>query len=158
MYILRKSFLNCITKENLINSTRRGNNLSKTYIINTNRSNQPIDEKDMLNNKKCATYNGYWKFYIDEISANDMIFLYSSGIGIIARGIASGISEVKAYNGREDEEHYMELDRFQILKTPLPAATIKQIIEYDIKLTDTVTTLADKFGLEVWRYITKNCI
>ena len=58
----------------------------------------------------------------------------------------------------QNEEHYMELDRFQVLKAPLTAATMKKIIGYDIKLTDTVASLADKFGLEIWRYITKNCI
>jgi hypothetical protein len=132
--------------------------MSKTYLINTNKSNNPNDEIDMVNNKKCAAYNGYWKYYIDEIEPNDMVFLYSSGTGIIARGVASGIAEVKDYNGVTDEEHYMELDRFQILKTSLTAATMKKVIGYDIKLTDTVASLADKFGLEIWRYITKNCI
>ena len=69
--------------------------MSKTYLINTNKSNNPNDEIDMLNNKKCAAYNGYWKYYIDEIDHNDMVFLYSSGKGIIARGVGSGITEIK---------------------------------------------------------------
>ncbi|AKL96151.1 hypothetical protein CACET_c27060 [Clostridium aceticum] len=132
--------------------------MPKTYIINTNKSNCPTDESDMLHNKKCAAYFSPWKYYIDEIEANDIIFLYSSGRGIIARGIATGIPETKDYRGEIDEEHYMELDRFQILSTPLEASEITKIVQHRLQYNQTVISLAHKFGIQVWQFITKNCI
>lgn len=132
--------------------------MSKAYILNTNKSNNPIDEGNMINKKKYATYYEPWKYYIDEIEANDLIFLYSNEKGIIARGMATGIPEIADYNGDADEEHYMELNRFQLLKTPLPASKITELVGHNIKYNQTVISLAYKFGLEVWQYITKQCI
>lgn len=132
--------------------------MSKVYIINTNKTNSDIDEEDMLRNHKCSAYYEPWKYYIDEIEANDMIFLYSNKRGIIARGIATGIPEIKDYNGNEDEEHYMELDRFQKLEQSLPPSKITKLIGHDIKYNQTVISLSHECGLKVWQYITKNCI
>ena len=132
--------------------------MPKAYIINTNKSNHPEDEMDMTSNKKCAAYYSPWKYYIDEIEANDIVFLYSSGTGIIARGIATGIPEMRDYQGETNEEHYMELDKFQILETQLPASKITELVGHDIRYNQTVISLAYKFGLEVWQYITRNCL
>lgn len=132
--------------------------MPKAYIINTNKSNNTNDEGDMITKEKCAAYYGPWKYYIDEIEANDLIFLYSNGNGIIARGIATGIPEIDDCNGDIDEEHYMELNRFQILEKPLSASKITELVGHDIKYNQTVISLAHRFGLTVWQHITKNCI
>ncbi|URZ16623.1 hypothetical protein [Clostridium felsineum] len=132
--------------------------MPKVYIINTNKSNNRNDEDNMIEKKKCSAYYAPWKYYIDEIETNDLVFLYSNGKGIIARGIATGIPEIDDYNESINEEHYMELDRFQILEQPLPAAQITKLVGHDIKYNQTVISLAYKFGLQVWQYITKNCI
>lgn len=130
----------------------------KVYIINTNKSNCFSDETNMINEEKCAAYYSPWKYYIDEIEANDIVFLYSNGLGIIARGIATGIPEIKDYKDGVNEEHYMNLDRFQRLSTPLPASKITELVGHDIKYNQTVISLAYKFGLNVWQYITQNCM
>ncbi|MFY4775175.1 hypothetical protein [Metabacillus sp. RGM 3146] len=69
----------------------------KAHIINTNQSSNL--QIDMLKNQKCAAYYGNWKKLISTIKANDMVFLYSNGKGIIARGVATGIVETADYQG-----------------------------------------------------------
>lgn len=128
--------------------------MSKIYIINTNQTNDANCEQDMLLNEKCAAYYSPWKYYIDEIEANDIVFLYSNGKGIIARGIATGITEVLDYEGESDEEHFMNLNRFQVLNKPFPPSKITNILE--VKFNQTVITLPYRFGIELWQDITKN--
>lgn len=138
--------------------------MPKVYVVNTNKNNNPADEADMLQNQKCAAYYTPWKYYIDTIEANDLVFLYSSDVGIIARGIATGVVEVKDYHDETDEEHYMHLSRFEKLETPLRAAEITEIIrniagqDYKIIWNQTMILIAHTFGIKVWQHITKNCL
>ena len=132
--------------------------MPKCYIINTNKKYDSNIEIEMLNEKKCAAYYSPWKEDIDKIEANDLIFLYSNKVGIIARGTASGISEVKDYHGDIDEEHYMQLDRFQKLKIHLTSSSINKIVNKSIILGQTQKLLNYEDGLKIWRYITKNCL
>lgn len=132
--------------------------MSKIYIVNTNQTHNPNSEPDMLKNEKCAAYYSPWKYYVDEIEANDIVFLYSNGSGIIARGIATGITEVADYEGNIDEEHFMNLDRFQVLNTSLEPSKITEIVGHKLMFNQTVISLPHRFGINVWQYITKNCI
>lgn len=71
----------------------------------------------MLLNAKFAAYFSPWKDRIDLVQPNDLVFLYSNGKGIIARGIATGVVEISDYGNDgglyEDEQHYMHLNRFE---------------------------------------------
>ena len=130
--------------------------MAKVYIINTNFSNNQSCEKNMLQSAKCSAYCDPWKYYIDEIEANDIVFLYKSGTGIIARGIATGIVEKADYNGIKDDEHYMYLDRFQILEKPLEASKISDLVGHRVQYNQTIISVAYRFGMNIWQYITKN--
>ncbi|MBM7572946.1 hypothetical protein [Aquibacillus albus] len=138
--------------------------MAKVYLINTNKNNNPDCEDEMLQNQKCSAYYTPWKYYIDTIEANDVVFLYSSGEGIIARGLATGIVEVNDYEGNENEEHYMNLNRFELLNSPLPAREVTAIIreiagdDFDIQWNQTMILLAEHFGRKVWQQITRYCI
>ncbi|MCP1183995.1 hypothetical protein [Paenibacillus sp. 1781tsa1] len=142
--------------------------MPKVYIINTNKSHNPNAENDMLNNMKCAAYYSHWKHYIDTIEANDIVYLYSNGVGIIARGIATGIVEIDDYNGEENEEHYMHLDRFEKMNKPLTAEKFTNILtmatsgdqnkQYKIQWNQTMILIAYSLGLKVWQEITKHHI
>ncbi|CAM3869931.1 hypothetical protein [Mesobacillus thioparans] len=138
--------------------------MPKVYIINTNKTHNPDCEKEMLQNHKCAAFYNPWKYYIDTIEANDLVFLYSSNVGIIGRGIATGIVELNDYEGNENEEHFMYLNRFELLKRPLKAAEVTSIIretagnDFDIKWNQTMILVAHQFGTKVWQHITKYCL
>jgi hypothetical protein len=61
------------------------------YILNTNRkSGTQQDEQDMLKHGKAAAYFPGWKEKICRLEKYDVVFLYASGVGIIAVGKASG--------------------------------------------------------------------
>ncbi|MDQ0246502.1 hypothetical protein J2S09_004106 [Bacillus fengqiuensis] len=138
--------------------------MPKVYIINTNKTHNTECEVDMLRNHKCAAYYNPWKYYIDTIEANDIVFLYSSNVGVIARGIATGIVEINDYEGKTSEEHYMHLNRFERLTRPLKAAEVTSIIretagnDFDIKWNQTMILVAHQFGVKVWQHITQNCL
>ena len=59
-------------------------------ILNTNISNSREDHDDMLKNHKAAADFDPWKFKIEGLAKGDVIFLYQSGVGIVAFGEADG--------------------------------------------------------------------
>jgi hypothetical protein len=100
------------------------------FILNTNYSNDPADHEEMLQKHKAAAYFSPWKHKIEQLSKDDLVFLYQSGTGIVAFGSASGKLEKSSYHGEaqnQDEEFFMELSRFQLVEPPLPAAEVKLV-------------------------------
>jgi len=116
------------------------------YILNTNISNSREDHDDMLKNRKAAAYFDPWKFKIERLAKGDVIFLYQSGIGIVAFGNADGQLLKASYHGKTeniDEEYSMKLQRFQTVAPPLTAAEIKKITGVNHRFMGTM------FGLDV---------
>ncbi|MGA3027308.1 MAG: hypothetical protein ABSF98_21320 [Bryobacteraceae bacterium] len=68
------------------------------FILNTNFSNDPTDHEDMLAHQKAAAYHAPWKFKVQQLSKGDLVFLYQSGVGIVAMGIASGALQKGPYH------------------------------------------------------------
>lgn len=128
------------------------------YIINTNKKHYFNCEPEMIQGKKCSAYYSPCKNDIDKIIANDLVFLYSNKVGIIARGAASGIPEIKDFNGDIDEEHYMELGMFKELAIPLKVNQISEILNHKIILNEVQMKLDYDDALKIWQYATKNCI
>ena len=101
---------------NKLNSNMRGEHkMRNAYIINTNLTHNPNCEQQMLQQEKCAAYYSPWKHYISLIRPNDLVFLYSNGKGIIARGIATGIVETADYENNIEE--YKLYNPANILRT-----------------------------------------
>jgi hypothetical protein len=116
------------------------------YILNTNISNNREDHDDMLNNHKAAAYFDPWKFKIERLAKGDFIFLYQTGIGIVALGEADGKLLRTPYHGKPenpDEEYSMKLQQFQTVAPPLSAAEIKKITGVNHRFMGTM------FGLDV---------
>ncbi|PGY09124.1 hypothetical protein COE25_18835 [Bacillus sp. AFS031507] len=136
--------------------------MRKAYIINTNLTNMPNGEteRDMLKNEKCAAYFSPWKERIEQIQPNDLVFLYSNGKGIIARGIATGVVEIADYQNKEglhiDEEYYMNLNQFVRLSNPVSSADINEIVGNSVVLAPTMVSLNYDRGIKIWQAITKN--
>ena len=65
------------------------------------------------------------------------MFLYSNSKGIIARGIATGVTEQGDYLNDDDlhvdEQNYMYLNRFERLSEPIPASSINEIVGYSVE-------------------------
>ena len=100
------------------------------YILNTNIKNDAQDDEAMLAEKKAAAYFEPWKFKIARLKKGDHVFLYRSGVGIVAAGKATGRLKKASYHGRpehEDEEYSMALEDFIHVTPPLAAAEVKEI-------------------------------
>lgn len=131
------------------------------YILNTNYSNDPKDDEDMLKHGKAAAYFFPWKRNIEKLQKNDRVFFYRSGEGIVAMGLASGKIDRKPYQGNpkyKDEEYSMKLNKFKILKKSLPAAEIKKITGVNYRFMSTMFSIDKESGEKLWYFIFKNLI
>ncbi len=123
------------------------------FILNTNYTNDPSCQTDMLKENKAAAYYAPWKNKIKSIQPKDKVFLYQSGVGIVAKGIAKGKFKTKEYKGQKDEEFYMELDQFKILNNPISAAEIKILTGNNFIFRQTMFSIDELSGGTLWNYI-----
>ncbi len=129
---------------------------SKYFILNTNYRNNPTDHDEMLRLQKAAAYFSPWKRKIDQLSPGDMVFLYQSGVGIVACGDASGTREKAPYQGNQkyaDEEYFMTLKRFRLVDPPLPAAEIKSISGRNYSFRGTMFSIDEESATEIRKVI-----
>jgi hypothetical protein len=82
--------------------------VSRDYVVNTNVAYIPTAYQQMLGENKASAY-GDRKTAVDSINKDDRVFLYHSGVGIIAVGRATGGVQICAYDGVPDEEHFIPL-------------------------------------------------
>jgi hypothetical protein len=126
------------------------------FILNTNFSNSVADHEDMLNNHKAAAYFNPWKRKIEQLGRGDVVFLYQSGVGIVAQGEADGKLLKAAYHGnpeQKDEEYFMKLKNFGRLQTPLGAAEIKKLCSVTYVFMGTMFGIAAESGKVLRRAI-----
>lgn len=119
--------------------------------VNTNKSNDPDCEceKDMLTGKKACAYNYPWMTSVEYIPKGAHVFLYKTGCGIIAHGIASGKTEHGSYHCEDDcmVSHY--LDDFEILPKPISAWEINQKCRTGHRFRPTVYYLSESDGQNI---------
>ena len=102
-------------------------NETHAFMLNTNYNNDVACHNAMLNEKKAAAYYDPWNYSITKISKNDIVFLYQSGVGIVAYGKADGVINKVPFKGIPEAEYNMHLNDFKILEKPMPASVIRQI-------------------------------
>lgn len=78
------------------------------YIVNTNITWMEEAYKDMLENQKAAAYYDR-KWGIANIHKGDTVYLYHTGVGIVACGKAQDDYNSKEINGDPDEEYFIPL-------------------------------------------------
>lgn len=117
---------------------------SSNYVLNTNYSNCKQHHEDMLKEHKAAAYCTGWKEKIEKLQKGDTVFLYQSGVGIVAYGIASGKLEKKDNDGIPDDEYFTSLDKFTVLKTPLSASRMKEITNQGFPFRITMFTISEE--------------
>lgn len=129
------------------------------FILNTNVNNTQQDHDDMLSNGKAAAYFDPWKFKIERLAKGDVVFLYQSGIGIVAFGEADGKVVKKSYQGNPkcaDEEYFTKLLNFQRVSPPLKAADIKAITGTNHVFMQTMFSLDADSGKKIKQHIQKS--
>ena len=123
------------------------------YILNTNFRNNPLAHEDMLKNAKAAAYYDPWKFKIERLNKGDTVFLYQSGVGIVAFGEADGKLKKALYDENPDEEYFMKLNNFHCLSRPLTAAEIKSITGIDYVFMATMFGLDADSGKKIRKFL-----
>ncbi|RMG39621.1 MAG: hypothetical protein D6732_04025 [Methanobacteriota archaeon] len=124
------------------------------YILNTNINNSREDHESMLREKIAAAYFSPWKHKIKSLSKGDVVFLYQSGVGIVAVGKASGTLKIRNYQNNPDyvdEEYYMKLNSFFRVETPISASEIKDITGVNHRFRSTMFALAAEGGRKLFK-------
>lgn len=123
------------------------------YILNTNIKNNQESHEDMLTNAKAAAYYDPWKFKIERLVKGDTVFLYQSGVGVVAFGEADGKLKKAEYEENPDEEYSMKLNKFQRLSRPLSASEIKSITEIDYRFMTTMFGVDADSGKKIRKFL-----
>jgi hypothetical protein len=123
------------------------------FLLNTNFANNHADHEDMLTNRKAAAYYSPWKQKIEQLSKGDTVFLYQSGVGVVAVGRASGNLRKAPHDGHADEEYFMALEHFQLVDPPIPAAKIKEITEANYVFRGTMFSMDEESGNRLFRFL-----
>lgn len=115
----------------------------KFHLLNTNRRYDVNDQDDMITNEIAAAFYAPWKYNIDRIEKDDIVFLYENGVGIVAYGTATGDTKKKDRHGDKDECHYQKLTDFHVLKKPITAAETKKILNRNVVFLRTMSAMPD---------------
>ncbi|MCK0770303.1 hypothetical protein [Chromohalobacter canadensis] len=113
------------------------------YLLNTNKANSVEDHQMMLEEQVAAAFENGWKQKIERIRSGDVVFLYESGKGVVAYGVASGDVEKAPHEGRKDETYYQRLHDFKRLGASVSAKDIQQALGRKIRFVHTLTLLKD---------------
>lgn len=119
------------------------NNSVCYHLLNTNKGNNISDHEMMLEEGIAAAFYDPWKYNIDRIKKDDIVFLYENGQGIVAYGRGTGITNKRDHEGNKDECHYQELQVFSRIETPLSASEIKKILNREVVFLRTMTGIVD---------------
>lgn len=117
---------------------------SNAYILNTNFANNVQHTDDMIKEHKAAAYYPGWREKIQKLQKGDTVFLYKSGSGIIAYGVASGKLEMQDCDGNPNYEYYMKLDKFKKLQTPFSASEMKTVTNQGFNFRQTMFSISEE--------------
>lgn len=99
----------------------------KYFMLNTNYNNDEETHFSMLKNQEAAAFCKGWKEYICQLSKGDTVFLYQSGVGIVASGVVSGDLEKHEHYGTPEDKYSKSLNDFQFGFKAISAKQFKDI-------------------------------
>lgn len=153
--ITKQDLITALIQEELIKpykATLIDESPSKYYLLNTNKANDKADHDDMINNGIAAAFEDGYKEKINRIKSGDYVFLYESGVGIVAYGQATGDVKVKSHYEIPDKTFYQELKKFKKLSRPISAGSIiKDVLKRKIPFASTLISVVD--GNLIFDYI-----
>ncbi len=116
------------------------------YIVNTNSRNETEDHEMMLKEHVASAFFTPWKEKIARIQKGDVVFLYQSGVGIVAVGVATGKLLKRDYQEKPNEDFSMPLTKFEMLETPMTASEIKEICGVNYRFMSTLFSIDAEAG------------
>ncbi|MDH1338059.1 hypothetical protein [Ectopseudomonas oleovorans] len=121
----------------------------KYFMLNTNYNNDEKSHYDMLKNQEAAAFCKDWKGYICHLSKGDTVYLYQSGVGIVASGVVSGDLEKHVYNGVPDDKYSKKLEDFKVGFKAISAKQFKDITNGGANFRRTMVELTLSQGQKV---------
>ena len=84
----------------------------RKFIVNTNESYKCCAWRAMLNDCSTGRASAFFqrKQSVCRISKDDCIYLYQTGIGVIAKGFATCDYKMAECDGKDDEEYYVPIE------------------------------------------------
>lgn len=125
---------------------------SNCYVLNTDYKDNPHHHNEMMREEKAAVYGNNWSGNIERLQKGDVVYLYQSGVGIVAYGKASGEVEKR----EKEEEYCMKLNQFKHLKTPLTASKMKEVANQGFYFSRTMYPVSDECSELFMEEINKN--
>ena len=122
------------------------------YILNTNFANNRQDHEHMLALGKAAAFYQR-KSTVDRLEEGDEVFLYQSGVGVVAFGRADGKLVICDHEGDPEEEHHIKLQQFRYVSPALTAAQVKEITGTNHRFTNPLFSLGAEGGKKVSEFI-----
>jgi len=130
----------------------RGRRISNSdpgiFLVNSNRSHDPLTEPYMLDHGVALATEPKWMRKINRITANSRVLLYGNGIGILALGIAT--PERRDGVLGSTPMRFVKLREFKKLKTVMAPSEIKKAGAKDYVFRHTVLELSGAEGEKVW--------
>ena len=121
---------------------------SRFFILNTNKRHDIATHRDMVTNGVAAAFCDPWKFQIERINEDDVVFLYENGVGIVGTGIAPHEVEKVEYDGVAEEAYRKKLINFRRVK-PLNARDIKKVVGSNLVFLRTLFEVPAEFGKKI---------
>ena len=119
------------------------------YVLNTNYRNNPEHHRAMLREHKAAAYCTGWKEKIQKLQKGDTVFLYQSGVGIVAYGKADGILNKVDEGDLLEYEYNMHLDNFVVLTNPISASKMKEIANCGFNFRQTLFSISEEAAKQI---------
>ena len=116
----------------------------KKFMINTNFNNDKSSHFQMLENQEAAAFCKGWKEYICNLSEGDKVYLYQSGVGLIASGTVAGDLIKDEYNGKVDDKYSKKLKDFKIGFKAISAKEFKALTNSGTNFRMTMVELTSK--------------
>lgn len=99
----------------------------KIFMLNTNFNNDEETHYNMIRNQEAAAFHKGWKESILRLSKGDIVYLYQSGVGIVARGIVSGELEKGVRDNIENAKYSKKLSNFEMGFKAISAKQFREI-------------------------------
>lgn len=116
---------------------------SAFHILNTNKAHTDEDQEAMLAEGIAAAFYDPWYLNINRIKANDWVFLYQNGKGIIAYGQGTGQTLERAHRGTPKACRYQKLKGFTVLQHPMSAADVRKLLGRNVIFLRTMVGVPD---------------
>lgn len=116
---------------------------SRFFMLNTNFTNDRGTHFEMLKNHEAAAFCDSHKHVIKRLKEGDIVYLYQSTRGVVARGVVKGGLKKSSHEGIDNAKYSVDLAEFDSGFTPVTAKQFKKLSKKDANFRMTLVRLDD---------------